>query len=439
MQMIQDQLAPIELTRKGGLPKIAFISLWLFAFTIPWENIVVLPGIGTVGRFVGIVAFAAGFLAALDAGRHRRLCGSHALMGMFVLWGSLTYFWSVAPDRTVEEITTFIQLLGMVWLFSQFASEPREQHSLMQAYVLGTYIAAGGSLVSYMTGTAAHYNRFSAYGFNPGELGLTLALSLPMSLYLSTLEKRPLVAWVYRLQVLAAMGAILLGAARGALIAAIVALMIIPCLFSRWNTGQKLAVVLLICAGIVASPFAVPESSWKRLQTIGDEISYGTLNQRTSIWKAGVDLLREQPITGVGIGAYAPAVQRVLGTPVQPKQTEGNLNVVELVAHNSFISVMVEQGTIGLAIFLTLLLALFLRAFHMRGPARSFWVVSMLSWSIGVMDLTWEFRKPTWFLFGLLAATATAKVTARGGPRYKRRIAQQYDQQHRFTGAPVSV
>jgi hypothetical protein len=27
-----------------------------------------------------------------------------------------------------------------------------------------------------------------------------------------------------------------------------------------------------------------------------------------------------------------------------------------------------------------------------------------LTWTIGVSALTWEYRKPTWLLFGLLAA-----------------------------------
>jgi O-antigen ligase len=406
--------------RKGGLQKIAFIALWLFIFTIPWENLIVLPGIGTAGRVAGIAAFGTGILAMLDSGRKPRLCASHAWMGLFVLWGGLTYFWSTAPDLSREELLTFLQLLGMVWLVAQFATEPPEQKGLMQAYVAGTYVASAGTLWSYMTGVVAHYNRFSVYGFNPGDLGLTLALSLPMSFYLSTEEKRPVLAWIYRLQVLCAIGAILLTAARGALIAMLVALLIIPLLISRWSAGQRLAMIVVACTGVTASLFIIPESSWQRLSTIGEEVSHGTLNQRTSIWKAGVDLFREQPIGGVGVGAYAPAVQRVLGTPVQPKETGGPADVVLLVAHNSFISVMVEQGTIGLAIFLALLFSLFLRVFRMSAAVRSLWLISLLSWSVGVMDLTWESRKPTWVIFGLIAAASLAPTLSASTTRRER-------------------
>jgi fatty acid desaturase len=137
----------------------------------------------------------------------------------------------------------------LVWLLSQFATEEPEQKHLMRAFVLGTYVAAGGTVWSYITGVVVNYNRFSLYGFNPGDLGLTLALSLPMSIYLMTEEKRPMLAWVYRIQVIAAIGAILLTAARGALIAAIVGLLIVPFLMPKWSVGQRFAFTIVTFTG----------------------------------------------------------------------------------------------------------------------------------------------------------------------------------------------
>ena len=108
--------------------------------------------------------------------------------------------------------------------------------------------------------------------------------------------------------------------------------------------------------------------------------------------------------------------------------------MVALVAHNSFISVMVEQGIIGLSIFLALFLSLFIRSLHMSGPVRSLWIISLLTWSVGVMDLTWEYRKPTWFLFGMIAAISVSPKIQRPRGRIK-----HYDLRHRLKSSPVAV
>ena len=61
------------LTPKGGqlLTSVAFGLLFLFVFAIPLENALVLPGIGTFGRAVGLAAFALGILAVAENGKVR--------------------------------------------------------------------------------------------------------------------------------------------------------------------------------------------------------------------------------------------------------------------------------------------------------------------------------------------------------------------------------
>ena len=82
-----------------------------------------------------------------------------------------------------------------------------------------------------------------------------------------------------------------------------------------------------------------------------------------------------------------------------------------LVAHNVYLSVLTETGIIGLALFLFALVTCILIGCHLGAQERALWLIVMLLWCIGVMSLTFEYKKATWAVFGMLIATAgTSKI-----------------------------
>ena len=105
-----------------------------------------------------------------------------------------------------------------------------------------------------------------------------------------------------------------------------------------------------------------PAASRQRLATIGAELVQGTLHKRTTIWKAGLRAWKQRPVAGVGWGAYPDAVKPELGVP----PIAGH----EYVAHNSFLSVLVETGLPGFALWMLLLAALALYVWVMPAPER---------------------------------------------------------------------
>jgi O-antigen ligase len=234
-----------------------------------------------------------------------------------------------------------------------------------------------------------------------------MALSIPLSYYL-LIQAQGRIVWVYRLQLVLAGTTILLTASRGAALASIVALTIVPLTHARLTGRQKIAVLftvlLLVCGALVF----VPSTSWDRLSTMPGEFTQGTLTGRTVIWKAGWELFRTHPLLGVGANAFRTTVSRVLALPL-------NMDVLALtpVAHNTFLSVLAEEGVIGFTLFCALLsvLALSLRA--LPPFQQQLWLVCLGVWVIGVSGLTWEMRKPTWFFFGLLIAQCGTMVQQR--------------------------
>jgi O-antigen ligase len=282
---------------------------------------------------------------------------------------------------------------------------------LIQAYVFGTIVSGTYTVIGFFQDQQAlggyFYGRYAASGFNPNDLGLTIALSIPASYYLM-LKSSSRMGWVYRGQIALALITIVLTASRSAFVAGIVALLIVPCTI-RWLMAPKLlgnavlAVLLVVCAVSV-----LPASSFTRLSTTGKEIFGGTMNDRTFIWNAGATVFWSHPFAGVGAGAFATAVQPLIGTPPTGTMEAYEETKGTYVAHNTFLSVLVETGLIGFAIFCAILLLLVRHILAMPPLEKWLWAITLMVWVTSVAVATWETRKPTWIVFGLLLAQATA-------------------------------
>ena len=396
--------------REGVFRKGAFLFLWLLMFVIPWENGVVIHGFGTISRVVGIPAFALALLAVFEGGTLRMIAVPQIIMLAFLVWGGFTYFWSFDPRSTLLSIYTFLQLFMMVWLIWEFAQGRKRQWLLLRAYILGSIVSSLATLGGFLNNTGLYKGRYSGLNFNPGDLAFILVLAIPIAFYLMVQETRKILVWVDGCAIVLAFCAIVLTASRGSLVACIPTVLMFPFLFPKLNWGRNLLILVFVALAGIGAWLFMPAKSWSRLSTIGSEISQGTLNERTMIWQIGWQVFGQAPFQGVGAGAYAPTVEHTLGLASDVAGAEAGSPAARLVAHNTFFSILVEQGVMGFALFFLLLLTLILSAWRLPRVERIFWLCILLTWAVGSLDLSWEQRKPTWFIFGLLIAFAATKL-----------------------------
>ena len=394
---------------KGMFRQATFFFLWLLVFAIPWENGVVIHGFGTISRVLGVLAAGMALLAILETGTLRTLSVQHIIMSLFFMWASLTYFWSYDQSATAASIYTFIQIFVMVWLVWEFAQTRREQLLLVRAYTAGALVSSVAALAGYFKNTGLNSGRYTGMGFNPGDLAFILALAIPISLYLVVLERQKIVVWLAGVTTVLSFCAIVLTASRGSIIACIPSVVILPLLFPKVRWGRSLVILVFLALAGVGAWLFMPETSWSRLSTVGSEITSGTLNQRTMIWQIGWQIFGQAPFQGVGSEAFAGTAEHALGL-ASDSRTDLGVSASRLVAHNTFFSILLEEGAIGFCLFLALLLALVLSACRLPFIERTFWLCILATWAIGALDLTWEDRKPTWLIFAMLIAAACTKA-----------------------------
>lgn len=382
------------------LRKLTFALLWLFIFAMPWETQIVFPVALPASHLIGGAVAVVGLTTALLNGTVRRLAPLHYVAGAFVAWASMSYAWSIAPELTAVRITSYAQLFLMVWLIWEFASDAAQQRSLMIAYVLGTWLAAGSTIWSFLQGMGGGpegaAGRYTAPGENENELGIILAIGVAMASYLLSHSRRSRGLWFLSVPVFFL--AIVLTGSRGSFLASMIALLLFPMGLRQLPASMKAASAIAVVALIAASMMWLPDSIWTRVQSIPAELSQGTLTKRTDIWSAGIEAFRNHSFLGVGAGAFEASVYRKLD--------------IAYVAHNSYLSVLVELGVVGILLFGSLLLGLLGMAASLPSRYRSLWLVLLFTWGVAVSSVTWEHRKPTWFIFGLLIAQFAAVRTS---------------------------
>src|SRR5579863_4059050 len=79
------RMASVRAHGEGIFRKAAFFFLWILLFVIPWENVVVIHGFGTISRVVVIPAFGMALLAILECGTLRMLPAQQIIMLIFLM------------------------------------------------------------------------------------------------------------------------------------------------------------------------------------------------------------------------------------------------------------------------------------------------------------------------------------------------------------------
>src|SRR5438094_7699365 len=126
----------------------AYAALWIFVFSLPWENLTASGGVNIISRLMGAVAAGLAVLGVVISGRLRRWHLLHVAALLFVSWasGCLLLF---QTDKLPGKLYTFVQLALVLWIIWELAPAKGRQLGLLTAYVFGDFVVYLDTLQQY--------------------------------------------------------------------------------------------------------------------------------------------------------------------------------------------------------------------------------------------------------------------------------------------------
>ena len=324
-------------------------------------------------------------------------------------------------DLSARYLVYYIPCMIIVVALVNSASSGKQLLRIGGGLALGTLIGGGYGIFQEVVigvGVNASFTDMSAnadmpgrvYSFyeNPNALALLLLLTLPVVVALVLSSQH----WISR--VLAAgvflVGGVCLGMTYGR--ASWVGLAVAAAVYVfLWN--RKL-LPFCVLAGIAALPL-LPVSIFNRILSIFN-LNDTSTSSRFDLWAAGLQVIRRDPITGVGLGA--DAVRRMVKLT---QLYQGRASFVH--CHNIYLQIWAEMGLLGLLSFLGAMLGMMKSAARAvrrspNTPARHMAIggtAAILGATVcGLADYLWTYPRIMflfWFVFGLtLAAIKVCKT-----------------------------
>jgi probable O-glycosylation ligase (exosortase A-associated) len=341
----------------------AYAAVLLYIFNIVTYRLPV--GTGTVAMSIALLTLPM---------EHRPLrlppvvAWTMALLG----WAVLGWTTSIYPDFVWDHLIEFAKIVGVILVaVNVLTTRARMRFFLLAFLGYFAFYPVRGALITYFSygggpGGRAAWN----YAYeNPNDLAGMCLLVFSLAVGMLITDRR---LWIRACALAGTVVlplVILLTQSRGAFIAmlAIVAI----ALKGVWRRGKTL---IWGAVALAALAFVTPDSVWRRLGTLKDVTNEqaavqandeGSARQRLEIWKVATTIFTENPILGVGLGAYSKAHYVTSQRPVFDPTALGARDT-----HSTYLNLLAETGLPGLLLFLTVIFSTVFDAERTRRRAR---------------------------------------------------------------------
>jgi O-antigen ligase len=320
------------------------------------------------------IGVAVAVLGLLLQHRQLRMPFPLGIFGAFLLWALVASlvspFAEIARAKFLEYLKLFVIMLIIV---NALRTEGQLRFYLL--FVLGCFILfpVRGTLVGGDTvfGRAVWNYIYS----NANDLATLCLIALGIALgFLFTQPSGRLVRLGAGMSALLLLVVILLTQSRGAFLGLVAGM---GPAFIRMGLKQPGRLLLLACVLAAVIATAIPATVWERLSgiamltntsTIALADPEGSAEQRFAVQKVAWEILLDNPVFGVGLGAY-PYANAVYAPELGVRDT-----------HNTYLNVATEVGLPGLLLWSALVLSVLRYAYRCRRAAAPGGLATQQAW-----------------------------------------------------------
>ncbi len=237
---------------------------------------------------------------------------------------------------------------------------------LIKSYTIIALIAGIAYIIKgyFHAGSYPHYMVFS-HPLHPSYLALYFTVNIAFAAIILLKKKEFL--WVQIISILISFSILYIAESKAGLIAtfAIIVFFLYKVIFHK---NKKLSISIIFLFTIIAGCIIIFVPRFKTLitTTFNFEKVYAhpekvveSTGLRLLAWKASLDIIRENPIIGVGAGDIKDELAIIYTKKNYKKPLELKMN-----CHNQYLETLVGQGIIGLTVLLLLIIALFVNKNH---------------------------------------------------------------------------
>jgi len=297
------------------------------------------------------------------------------LFYMFLLVASI-----LLSDVTHNSLTVFQTVLGYIFFYYmilRLVTTLERLQGIMAVLVLSHVIVLGLNPVLITNPEVRSYIFGHTFMGDGNDFSLSVAIVLPMCVYLF-LESKKIIFKIYYLLSFFGLTLGVIGTqSRGATIALVAVFLYLWFMAKRKIVG--FVAILLVGIGVA---FYAPDVYFERMNTVSHYEDDGSAMGRIIAWKTAMRMVARYPLTGVGTGHFAVK----LGTEFRPAEW-GNKNLPWLTAHSMYFLTIGELGIPGITFLLAIIISNFFRNNRLLGLANGHVLASVRRYGLIIMFL----------------------------------------------------
>lgn len=349
----------------------------------------------------------------------------NVLLIAYLSWFTVSYLNALRPELAIEALIDFSKWVVIYFLLINTINTRAKLYFFLVAFLLLNFkyaqyavrIWVNAGFYSDPRGLNAGGGIGSAFFQNPNDFGIAMSSVLGLSIAMIAADRAKWLGgvkarWFHIVMASTLLLAIVSSSSRGAALGAAGTAAAVWAKSSKKALGLILAVAL--AAGVVA---IIPDDNWARFRAMGSEHDESG-QSRLSLWKAGIRMALEYPLTGVGPNNFIYV------------NTQHYMSEYAVAQHNVFIQAASELGIPGLLLFIAMVAAAFANHRDVRkilaekGVSDPFLIgvshgldICLLTFCVNGFFITVLYYPFVWMLFIIGVSLKDIAIRTNGFPR----------------------